>query len=116
MHSSFQSLCTLLEKIEKTRKRLEIIDQTANYLKELDIDEIEPAVNMMIGRAVARTSQNTLNVNWLTLAHVLESDTQIDWNLFRRTMRTTGDIGLSTEASLEKTKANKQTQLSEKNL
>ena len=116
MPSSFQSLCTLLEKIERTRKRHEIIDQTADYLKELYIDEIEPAVNMMIGRPVARSNQNTLNVNWLTLAHVLESETQIDWNLFKKTMRTTGDIGLSTEASLEKAKANKQTQLSKKTL
>ena len=51
MSASFQSLSELLEKVEATKKRLEIIDLTANYLKELSAEEIEPVVNMMVGRA-----------------------------------------------------------------
>ncbi len=51
MSTLFKSLADLLEKIEATKKRLEIIRQTANFLKSLDPKEIEPAVNMMVGRA-----------------------------------------------------------------
>ncbi len=36
MSASFKSLSELLEKIEATTKRLEIIDLTANYLKLLN--------------------------------------------------------------------------------
>ena len=57
----------LLEKVEATKKRLEIIDQTANYLKTLGADEIEPAINMMVGRAFPKYSQKTLDVSWSTL-------------------------------------------------
>ena len=49
MSPSFKSLSELLEKVEATRKRLEIIDLTANYLKTLSSDEIEAATNMMVG-------------------------------------------------------------------
>ena len=41
MPASFQSLSELLEKVEATKKRLEIIDLTANYLKTLSAEEIE---------------------------------------------------------------------------
>ena len=62
MPASFRSLSELLEKVEATRKRLEIIDLTANYLKTLDWVEIEPATNMMVGRAFPKYSQKTLDV------------------------------------------------------
>ncbi len=42
MPALFKSLSELLEKVEATKKRLEIIEQTANYLKTLNADEIEP--------------------------------------------------------------------------
>ena len=41
MPASFKSLALLLEKVEATKKRLEIIDLTANYLKTLNANEIE---------------------------------------------------------------------------
>ena len=34
--------------VEATEKRLESIDSTANYLKTLEAEEIEPAGNMMV--------------------------------------------------------------------
>ena len=40
MTTSFQSLSEILEKIETTQKRLEIIALTANCLKLLDEDEL----------------------------------------------------------------------------
>jgi DNA ligase-1 len=116
MPASFQSLSELLEKVEATRKRLEIIELTANYLKALNTEEIEPAANMMVGRAFPKYSQKTLDVSWTTLERVLERVSQFNWNLFRQAMATTGDIGSATKAVLEQTKTKKQTQLTQKAL
>ena len=116
MSSSFKSLSELLEKVEATKKRLEIIDLTANYLKTLDGEEIESATNMMIGRAFPKYSQKTLDVNWSTLTRVLECVSEFNWNLFRQSMAATGDIGSATKTVLEQVKTKKQTQLTENSL
>ena len=111
MSASFQSLGELLEKVEATKKRLEIIDLTANYIRTLAPQEAEAAVNMMVGRAFPKYSQKTLDVNWSTLIHVFERISQFDWALWRKTMATTGDIGSATKTALEHSKTTRQTQL-----
>ena len=116
MPSSFKSLAELLEKVEATKKRLEIIDLTANYLKTLSSEEIEAATNMMVGRAFPKYRQKSLDVSWSTLTRVLERTSQFDWSLFRQAMASTGDIGSATQAVLEQAKTKKQTQLTEKSL
>ena len=42
MPTLFKSLAELLEKVEATKKRLEIIGMTADFLKRLDAEEVEP--------------------------------------------------------------------------
>ena len=116
MSASFKSLSELLERVEATKKRLEIIDLTANYLKTLSPEEIEPATNMMVGRAFPKYSQKSLDVSWSTLIRVLERVSQFDWGMFRQAMASTGDIGSATKMVLEQAKAKKQTQLTEKSL
>jgi DNA ligase-1 len=116
MSAQFQSLSELLEKVEATKKRLEIIDLTANYLKTLGAEEIEPATNMMVGRAFPKYSQKSLDVSWSTLMQVLERVSKFDWEQFRHAMARTGDIGSATKNVLEQSKARRQTQLAEKSL
>jgi DNA ligase-1 len=116
MPASFKSLSELLEKVESTKKRLEIIDLTANYIGTLDQEETEPATNMMVGRAFPKYSQKSLDVNWSTLIRVLERISKFDWSLFRQAMASTGDIGSATKAVLEQAKTKKQTQLTQKSL
>jgi DNA ligase-1 len=116
MSSSFQSLSELLEKVEATIKRLEIIDLTANYLKNLKAEEIEPAVNMMVGRGFPKYSQKSLDVSWSTLMRVLEHVSKFDFTLFRQAMAATGDIGSATKVVLEQSKTRRQTQLAESTL
>ncbi|MCL4430679.1 MAG: hypothetical protein M1167_08000 [Chloroflexi bacterium] len=113
MSVSFKSLSEILEKVEATKKRLEIIDQTANYLKTLGADEVEAAANMMVGRGFPKYSQKTLDVSWSTLTRIFERISQFDWNLFRQAMAATGDIGSATKTVLEQSKAKKQTQLTQ---
>jgi DNA ligase-1 len=116
MPSTFKSLSQLLEKVELTKKRLEIIDLTANYLKTLDDEETEPATNMLVGRPFPNYSQKSLDVNWSTLTRVLENVSTFDWSLFRQAMASTGDIGSATKAVLERAKTKRQTMLTERSL
>lgn len=111
MSASFRSLSELLEKVEATKKRLQIISYVADYLKTLNSDELEPAISMMVARAFSNYSPLTLEVNWSTLSRVLEKIASFDWRLFREAMAITGDIGSATKSILEKSKAKKQTQL-----
>jgi DNA ligase-1 len=114
MLATFKSLSELLEKVEATKKRLEIIEQTANYLKTLGPEEMEPATNMMVGRAFPKYSQKALNVRWSTLIRIFERISAFDCEIFRQAMDATGDIGSATKTVLEQTKAKKQTQLTPK--
>jgi DNA ligase-1 len=116
MSVSFKSLSELLERVEGTKKRLEIIEQTANYLKTLSAEEIEPATNIIVGRAFPKYSQKTLDVSWSTLSRIFERISVFDWSLFRQAMASTGDIGSATKTVLEISKTKKQTQLTRESL
>jgi formate dehydrogenase maturation protein FdhE len=112
MPASFKSLSELLEKVEATKKRLEITEQVADYLKTLDADELEPAVSLMVARAFPKYSQKTLDVSWSTLSRILKQIANFDQNLFRTAMAETGDIGTATKTVLVQSKTKKQTHLS----
>jgi DNA ligase 1 len=116
MSISFRSLCLLLEKVESTKKQLEIIEQTAKYLRALSGDEIGAATNMIVGRAFPKSSQKTLDVSWSTLTRIFGQISVFDWDIFRQAMATTGDIGSATKVVLETSKIKKQTQLAQKTL
>jgi DNA ligase 1 len=113
MPATFQSLSLLLERVESTKKRLQIIEETANYLQTLTAKELEPAVNMMVGRAFPKYSQKTLDVSWATLRGILEQIAVFDWNQFREAMAKTGDIGSATKAVLEQSRGKRQLQLTQ---
>ncbi len=116
MSALFKSLAEILEKVEATKKRLEIIEQAANFLKTLNAEEIESGTNMMVGRAFPKYNQKTLDISWSTLTHIFERISAFDWDLFRSAMASTGDIGSATKLVLEQTIAKKQTQLTQKSL
>jgi DNA ligase-1 len=116
MPTHFKSLAELLEKIEATKKRLEITRLAADYLKTLEPDETEPAVAMILGRAFPKWSPKTLDVSWVALSGILQQITSADWNAFREAFTSTGDIGSATKTLFEKAKLKKQSQLQEKAL
>ncbi len=116
MPAYFLELSRLLEKVESTKKRLEIIDLTVNFLKSLGPSEIEPAVSMMVGRAFPKRSQKTLDVNWSTLTRILRQITSFDWEVFGEAFSKTGDVGSATQAVLEKASVKRQALLVEKSL
>ena len=116
MPTLFKSLAELLEKIEATKKRLQIIDLTADFLRKLEPEEVEPAVSMILGRPFPKYSPKTLDVSWATLSAILQRTASVDWNAFREAFSSTGDIGSATKTVFEKTKMKKQALLVEKAL
>jgi DNA ligase-1 len=116
MPTLFKSLAELLEKIENTRKRLEITGLTADFLKTLTPEEVEPAVSMILGRPFPKWNPKTLDVSWTTLTGILQNVTGASWSAFTEAFRGTGDIGSATKTVFEQTKPRKQAQLLEKTL
>ena len=112
----FKSLAELLEKIEATRKRLQMISMVADFLKALETAEVEPAVSMILGSPFPKWSQKNLEVSWATLSEILKRITQVDWNVFLEAFNSTGDIGSAAKAIFEKTTIKRQALLFEKEL
>ncbi len=116
MVTLFKSLAELLEKIEATKKRLEIIDLAADFLRRLGAEEVEPAVSMILGRAFPKWSQKTLDVSWATLSGILQRIAGVNWDVFREAFGSTGDVGAAVKSVFEKTNVKKQALLLEKTL
>ncbi|MGQ9624512.1 MAG: ATP-dependent DNA ligase [Candidatus Bathycorpusculaceae bacterium] len=116
MPTPFKSLAELCEKVEATKKRLVMIDLVANILKNLETQEVEPAVSMILGRAFPKWSQKTLEVSWATLSEIIKRIKGVSWDIFTEAFSKTGDIGSATKTIFEKGKVKKQTALVEKTL
>jgi len=116
MQTEFRALAELCEKLEGTSKRNLMVDLVANFLKQLHIDEVEPATSMILGRAFPKWDQRTLEVSWATLSRVIKRLTNIEWKSFSEAFRKTGDIGAATKIVFEATKIQKQATLLEKPL
>ena len=116
MATLFKTLSELLEKVESTKKRLEIIEATAQFLKSLEPEELEPAVSMILGRPFPAWSQETLEISWATVSSILQRATTTEWKIFRQAMSNTGDVGEAAKTLFEKSKPTKQTLLVQKQL
>jgi DNA ligase-1 len=88
-------------------------DATADFLKALEVDEVEPAVSMMLGRAFPKWNQRTLDVSWATLSSTIERLTKTDWKEFSAAFRETGDVGSAVQAIFERNKVRRQSTLFE---
>ena len=60
-------MTALGEKLQSTTKRNEMVEFAANFLKRLQLDEIEPAVCILLGRVSVKGSEQNLEVSWATL-------------------------------------------------
>ena len=116
MPTLFKNLAELCEKLENTRKRLLMIDMVANFLRNLETQEVESAVSMILGRPFPKWSQRTLEVSWVTLSEIIKRITEVDWSIFMEAFSKTGDIGSATKTTFEKSKIKRQAVLFEKAL
>lgn len=117
MPTEFRALADLCEKLEATKKRLQMTELVADFLKRLSDDEVEPATSMILGRSFPKWDQRILEVSWATLSEIIKRLTNVDWKDFRAAFNQTGDIGGAAEIVFEKAgKIQKQATLFEKPL
>jgi len=116
MHTAFRELCELCEKLEATTKRLLMVDLVANFLKDLNTDEVEPAVSMILGRPFPKWDQRVLEVSWATLSGLIRTLTNVTRSDFQSAFSQTGDIGSATKTVFETSKIRRQVTLLEKPL
>jgi len=115
MPTEFKVLADLCEKLEATKKRLQMTELVADFLKSLSDDEVEPATSMILGRSFPKWDQRVLEISWATLSDIIKRLTNIDWKDFRDAFNQTGDIGGATKIVFEKAgKMQKQATLFEK--
>ncbi len=109
----FQALTDLCERLVATTKRIMMTNIVANFLTELDDNEVEPAVSMLLGRAFPKWDERTLDVSWATLSGTIKRLTQASWKDFSSVFRQTGDIGAATESVFQNSKVRRQATLFE---
>ena len=93
MPTPFKALAEPCEKLENMTKRIPMVSLVADFLKRLETDEVEPAVSMILGRALPKQNQQTLEVSWATLSEIIRRITGVDWELFIKAFSQTGDVG-----------------------
>jgi len=116
MPTEFRALAELCEKLEATSKRTLMSDLVADFLKQLRVDEMEPATSMILGRAFPKWDQRALEVSWATLSEVVQRLTNVDWKDFTDAFSKTGDIGAATKIVFEASRIQRQATLFEKPL
>jgi DNA ligase-1 len=116
MPTPFNALAELGEKLEATRKRLQMQDFAVGFLRNLEPQEVEPAVSMLLGRPFPKSSQLTLEVNWATLSNIILRIANVEWSVFTKAFGKSGDVGSATQAVFETSKTKRQTTLFQKPL
>lgn len=68
----FLALAFLGERLEKTKKRLELAALIADFLKGLAPQEIGPSVGLLIGQVFPEWDSRTLNLSWRAVSKTLQ--------------------------------------------
>lgn len=70
-NSLFSNLCTLMEKLESTKKRGDMVQDVADFLKRILREELMPATLFLIGKVFPSSDERTLEVSGSTLWRVV---------------------------------------------
>lgn len=116
MPTSFKALAHLCEELEATTKRLRMTSLVADFLRDLEAEEVKPAVSMILGRPFPKRSQQTLDVSWATLTGIIRRITKANWKVFMEAFGETGDVGSATKTLFESSKIDKQSTLFQRKL
>lgn len=112
---NFRELAELGERLKSTPKRSEMINISADFLKRLKPEEVEPAVCMLLGRPFPKSSEERMEVSWATLRDLILRITASRARGLEEAFGKTGDLGAAT-AILFKSCKKRQRLFSEKPL
>lgn len=116
MPTLFQTIAELCEKLESTTKRKAMGNWVASFIRQLETEEIEPAISMLMGRVFPKCDQRVLEISWMTIGTTIRKITNIDNNMFSQAFSKTGDLGDATRIIFEEGKIRKQAMLFQKQL
>jgi DNA ligase-1 len=85
-----------------------MVKLVSDFLKTLEPEEIEPAVSMILGRALPRGSRQSLDVSWATLSGIIKRVTGVSWQVFTEAFNRTGDVGAAAKVVFENSRVKKQ--------
>lgn len=97
----FSKLAELCEKIEKMRKRSEMIETVAKFLSELEKSEIKPICYMLLGKSPS-ISELGRGIGWASVKKAVLKVTGLKESEFWKLFRDTGDLGEATKIAFEK--------------
>lgn len=112
----FRELAELGERLKSTTKRNEMVELGADFLKRLELDEIESAVGMLLGRTFPRASEERLEVSWETLRDIILRVTEASSREIEAAFEKTGDLGETTAILFESRKKCQRSLLEEEAL
>jgi len=104
----FHVLTELCNRLESESKRNVMIDFVAGFLKELNDEEVEPAVYMLLGRVFPRWDKRTLEISWGLLRKIIREITHVDERAFLKAFAESGDIGKTVETIFKRSKLERQ--------
>ncbi|MEM2675276.1 MAG: ATP-dependent DNA ligase [Candidatus Bathyarchaeia archaeon] len=116
MPTSFKALAELCDKLEGMKRRIPMVKLVSDFLRTLEPEEVEPAVSMILGRALPQSSQKTLDVSWATLSEIIKRITGVSWEVFTKALNKTGDVGAATKVVFESSRIKRQASLYEETL
>lgn len=116
MGTEFRVLAELGDKLENTKKRTLMVNLVADFLRNLDSDEVEQATSMILGQPFPKADDRTLEVSWATVRNVVDHLTKVDWNTFTEVFGRTGDLGTTIKSIFEEGKVRRQATLVDKSL
>lgn len=96
----FSRLAELCEKLEKMRKRSEMIEIVAEFLRKLEKSEIRPVCHMLLGKS-ASVNELGRGLGWASVKKVVLKITGLKESEFLKLFRETGDLGETTKIAFE---------------
>jgi DNA ligase-1 len=89
----FSDLCALMEKLESTKKRGEMISEVSEFLRHLPREELIPATLFLTGKVFPSWDERTLDVSGATLWRLILRFTSSSSDEVSRAYDETGDFG-----------------------
>jgi DNA ligase-1 len=104
----FSDLCVLMEKLESTRKRGEMISEVSEFLRHLPRDELIPATLFLTGKVFPSWDERTLDVSGATLWRLILRFTSSSSDEMSKAYDETGDFGDAVKKILAKKSSDKK--------
>ncbi len=94
----FSELASLCEKLAQTKKRKELSDIIGNFLRELPIEEIPQAINLILARAAAKP----LDLSVAAVFEVIDELVSVNEKTFRASFAEAPDFGEAVKILFER--------------